>query len=273
MYFITISDMIGTNGEKISKKVAEELNYFYLGEEELFEAASSMGFLSDIKKIDEKPPALMERFFSERPKVYLDRLQSIIYEVAKKGNTVFFGRGAQFLLQSFNCAFHVLITGSTEKRIERIMKEKQIGRELAEKIIHQSDHDKRSFIRFAYDEDWLDYRLYDLIINTDKLSIDSSVRMIIEGAKSDEIKSCGIDSMKTLEHLSLQRRVESKLIETGFKRPHLFFEVEGEKEIRIYGMVDTFEEKEEIEKILYKVGGIEKIKNDLLVYPRYSGGI
>jgi len=273
MYFITISEMIGTNGDKISKKVAEELNYFYLGEEELFEIASSMGFLSDIKKIDEKPPALMERFFSERPRVYLDRLQSIIYEVAKKGNTVFFGRGAQFLLQSFNCAFHVLITGSMEKRMERIMKERQIGRELAEKIIHQSDHDKRSFIRFAYDEDWLDYRLYDLIINTDKLSIDSSVRMIIEGAKSDEIKSCGIDSMRTLEHLSLQRRVESKLIEAGFKRPHLFFEVEGEKEIRIYGMVDTLEEKEEVEKILYKVGGIEKIKNDLLVYPRTSGGI
>ena len=40
-----------------------------------------------------------------------------------------------------------------EKRIQRVMEEKQAGREVAEKIINQSDHDKRAFIRFAYDED------------------------------------------------------------------------------------------------------------------------
>ena len=98
MYFITISEMIGTNGEKTARKVAEELKYTFSGEKELFEAASEMGFLSDIKKLDEKAPALLERFFSEKPKIYLDRLQSVIYEVAKNGNAIFFGRGGQFLL-------------------------------------------------------------------------------------------------------------------------------------------------------------------------------
>jgi len=273
MYFITVSEMIGTNGEKISRKVAEQLNYYFLGEEELFKTASEMGFLSDIKKLDEKPPALIERFFSERPKIYLDRLQSIIYEVAKKGNTVFFGRGAQFLLQSFNCAFHVLITGSLQKRIERIMEEKEVTRELAEKIIAQSDHDKRSFIRYVYDEDWLNCRLYDLIINTDKLSIESSVKMIIEGARSEEIKSCGIDSIRILENLSIRRRIESELIEAGLMKPHIFFEVEGDKEIRIYGIVDTPEEKEEIQRILNKIKGIRKIKNEILIFTGSLGGV
>ncbi len=54
MYFITLSEMIGTNGEKIARKVAEELNYLFYGEEEIFGAASEMGYLSDIKKLDEK---------------------------------------------------------------------------------------------------------------------------------------------------------------------------------------------------------------------------
>src|SRR4030042_6476004 len=126
MYFITISEMIGTNGEKIARKVAEELKYTFSVEEELFKAASEMGFLSDIKKLDEKAPALLERFFSEKPKIYLDRLQSVIYEVAKKGNTIFFGRGGQFLLNSFGCALHMLVTGSMEKRIKRVMDEKHV---------------------------------------------------------------------------------------------------------------------------------------------------
>jgi cytidylate kinase len=58
MYFITISEMIGTNGERIARKVAEELKYTLYGTEELLKAASEMGFLSEIKKLDEKAPAM-----------------------------------------------------------------------------------------------------------------------------------------------------------------------------------------------------------------------
>lgn len=78
MYFITISEMIGSNGEKIARGVAQGLNYTFYGEEELSKAAEEMGFLSDVKKMAEKGPALLERFFSEKPKIYLDRLQSVI---------------------------------------------------------------------------------------------------------------------------------------------------------------------------------------------------
>jgi cytidylate kinase len=127
MYFITFSEMLGTNGEKIARQVAKTLNYTFYGEEELFRAADEMGFFSDIEKLDEKGPTFLEKFFSEKPKVYLDRLQSVIYELAKKGDAVFWGRGSQLLLNAFYCAFHVLVTGSMKKRIQRMMEEKQIG--------------------------------------------------------------------------------------------------------------------------------------------------
>ncbi len=265
MYFITMSEMIGTNGEKISRRVAEELKYTFYGAEELFKAADGMGFLSDIKKVDERPPALVERFFGEKPKIYLDRLQSVVYELAKKGNAVFFGRGGKFLLRSFDCAFHILVTGSMEKRIQRVMEERGVGREVAEKIINRSDHDKRGFIRFAYDEDWLNPHLYDLLLNTDKLSPESAVKMIVEAAKSDEIKSCGIDSVQLLGELSLNRKVESALLEAGVRSDYLFFTVEGPDSVRLYGFVNSSEEKEESEKVLKKIEGIKNIKNELVV--------
>jgi cytidylate kinase len=266
MYFITISEMVGTNSEKIARKVVEELKYTFFGEEELLKAASETEFLADIRKLDEKAPALLERFFSEKPKIYLDRLQSVIYEVAQKGNALFFGRGGQFLLQSFDCAFHILVTGSMEKRIKRVMEEKQVGRELAEKMISRSDHDKRAFIRFAYDEDWLNCRLYDLLLNTDKLSIESAVKMIVDAAKSDEIKSCGIDSVQLLGKLSLNRKVESTLLEAGVTNLHLFFTVENSDSVRLYGIVNSPEEKEAIEKLVNKIKGIKNIKNELVVF-------
>jgi hypothetical protein len=95
MYFITVSEMLGTKGEEIAQKVAKGMNYAYYGEAELLKFAEEMGFLTDVKKLDEKGPPLLERLFSEKPKVYLDRLQSVIFEVAKRGDALFFGKGSQ----------------------------------------------------------------------------------------------------------------------------------------------------------------------------------
>ena len=82
-----------------------------------------------------------------------------------------------------------------------------VGKELAEKIIERSDHDKKNFLRFAFDEDWLNPHLYDIVLNTDKLSLDAAVRMIIDAARSEGIKACGIDSVKLLAQLAVQRRL------------------------------------------------------------------
>jgi len=271
MYFITMSEMFGTNGEMVAKQVAKKLGYTYYGEEELFKAADEMGFLSDVKKLDEKSPTIIEKFFSERPKVYLNRLQSVIFEVAKKGNAVFFGRGSQLLLHSFDCAFHVLVTGSMEKRIQRVMEEKHVGREVAERMVHRSDHDKRGFFRFAFDEDWLNPQLYDLHLNTDKLSIESTVKIVVDAAKSDEIKACGRDSVRLLGKLSLQRKAESAFLEAGITNPHLFMTVEDSNALRLYGVVNSSEEKERVEKIVKGIKDVKKITNDLVVFTGSMG--
>ncbi len=273
MYFITISEMLGTDGEKIGKQVAQTLNYTFYGEVELFRAADELGYLSDIKKLGEKSPALLERFFSEKPKIYLDRLQSVIFDVAKKGDAVFFGRGSQLLLHSFDCAFHVLVIGSMEKRIKRIMEEKGVSKEVAERMIHQSDHDKKGFIHFAFHEDWLNPQLYDFILNTDKLSVDFAARMIVEGAKTEEIKSCGIDSMVNLKKLSVQRQIESTFLESGLVTSQIFFTVEDEETVRVFGMVNSQEEKEKIESLVKKVKGVKKVSNDLLVVQLAMAGL
>jgi cytidylate kinase len=273
MYFITISEMMGTNGEKIARQVAQGLGYTFYGEDELMKKAAESGFLDDFKKLDERGPALFEKFFSEKPKISLDRLQSVIYGVAKDGNAVFSGRGSQLLLRSFDCALHVLVTGSKEKRIERVTDEKMVGKELAEKMIERSDHDKKSFLRFAFDEDWLNPHLYDIVLNTDKLSVDSAAKMIIDAARSDGIKACGIDSVKLLGQLALQRKVESVLLETGVMNPRLFFDVEDPNAVRLYGFVTSPEEKEEIEKIVKGIRDVKTVRNELGIMRGPMGGI
>ena len=265
MNFITISEMIGAQGRMIAREVASTLNYTYYGREALMRAADEMGILSDMLSMELKNPPLLEKFLTDKPKIHLDRFQALIYEVAKKGNAVFFGKGSQLLLSSFDCALHVLVTGSVEKRKKRVMEEMKLDAEVAGKMILNSDQYKRDFLKYAYNEDWLDPKLYHLILNTDVLTPESAVRIIVEAAKSEEVRTCGVDAVQRLGKFALQRKIESTLLEAGVMNLHFFFSVEDVDSVRLFGMAGSKEEKETIEKLLRGIKEVKKIKNDLTI--------
>jgi cytidylate kinase len=265
MYFVTVSEMLGTGGENVARKVAEKLNYPFYAKEELFNTAHKMGYLSDVAKVELKNPHLLEKYFSDKPRIYLDRFQSVIYEVAEQGNALFFGKGSQLLLHSFDCALHVLITGSMEKRIARLVRTLNIDKSLAAQIIETSDHDKAGFLKYAFNEDWLNPHLYDITINTDKLNVESAVNIVVSAAQSEEIKSCSIDAVAKLGKLSLLRKIESALLEAGVLSLRTFFTVEDMETVRIYGVVHSQTEKEALEAVIGRIKGIKTIKNDLTV--------
>jgi cytidylate kinase len=254
MYFITVSEMLGSGGENVARKVAEKLNYPFFAKEELYKAADEMGYLADVSHLELKSPHLLEKYFSDKPKIYLERFQSVIFDVAKKGNALFFGKGSQLLLHNFDCALHVLVTGSKEKRVARLMQMMKVEESVAEKIILTSDHDKAGFLKYAFDADWLNPQLYDIMINTDKLDIESAVGIVIGAAQSEAIKSCSTDVVEKLGKLSLQRRIESSLLEAGVMSLRMFFDV-----------VHSEEENAAVEKVVRSIKEIKKIKNDLTV--------
>jgi cytidylate kinase len=262
--------MHGTNGERIAKQVAGKLNYSFYGEEELLKVADQMGFLRDVEKLDGKRPSLFEMLFTQKPRVYLNHLQDVIFEAAKGGNAVFFNKGGLVLLDSFDSALHVLVTGSLERRIERITREQGVGKEIAEKKIRHSDRGKRAFFRFAFSEDWLNPNLYDLILNTDKLSIESAIELVVGLAESEEIKTRGANAVKILGESSLHRQAESALHEAGLTNPRLLMTVEDLDSIRLYGLVDSLEEKEMAAKAVLGIKDIKKITNDVIVSGEYT---
>jgi cytidylate kinase len=266
MHFVTISEMLGSGGEEVARRVAEQLNYPFYAKEELFKAADEMGYLADISHLKLRSPHLLEKYFSDKPKIYLDRFESVIYKVATKGNALFYGKGSQLLLHIFDCALHVLITGSLENRIARLMRDMKIEGPVAEKIIHTSDHDKAGFLKYAFNEDWLNPHLYDITINTDKLNIESAVNMVLSAAHSEEIKSCAADSVKQLGKLSLQRKIEAALMEAGVLSLRVFFDLKDRETVRLHGIVNTNEEKENVERALQGVTEIKKVINELVVF-------
>jgi hypothetical protein len=122
MSLITISESIGCGGKAIAALVAKELKLELYDDRRLEEEAIQLGVQPEaLKDLDEKAPGLFSRMFSDKPQVYLDLLQGVVYEVAKRGQGIILGHGSQVLLRDFGCALHVRIYGSESSRIEYLM--------------------------------------------------------------------------------------------------------------------------------------------------------
>jgi len=263
MHFITFSRKTGTNGSDIARRVSARLFYSFYDTEAIEDTARWMGFLGDVKEIDEKAPSLFQRLFSQRPEVHLDRLHSVIYELASRGNAVFLGRGSHVLLRSFKCALHIRVIASLENRIENLVG-RGFHREAAIKAIERSDHERGAFIKFAFGVDWDNAELYDLVLNMDNLTVDLATDIVLRLANSETIKARSVDAMKSLEMMGLARRAEAALIEAGFRDGPSVSVLEPGR-IQLGGFVVDETTKTRAEEILKGVKGIQSIDNQIQV--------
>ena len=268
MYFITFTRKMGANGSEIARRVANELRYSLYDTEAIENTAREMGFLKDVKEADEKVPSLFQRLFSHRPEIHLDRLNSVIYELASRGNAVLLGRGSHILLRALKCALHIRVTASLDKRIQNLV-ERGFEREAAIKALHKSDHERGAFIKFAFGADWDNPELYDMVLNMDNLSVALAADTVLHVARSEEIQARSTDAMQSLEMMGLARRAEAALIEAGFPSASLSVAVVEPGKIRVTGAVEGESTKTRVEKVLKGLKGFESIDNQLAVarYP------
>jgi hypothetical protein len=148
--------------------------------------------------------------------------------------------------------------------------ERGFRREAALKAIEQTDHERSSFAKFAFAVDWENPELYDVILNMDKLSVQLAVNTVIQMARSEDIKACSIDAMKSIEMMGLTHRAEAALIEAGLTygpTTYISISVSDPGKIRLSGMVESQAGKKRAEEVLKNVKGVELIDNQIRVAP------
>lgn len=196
-------------------------------------------------------------------------MESLIYEVAKRGEGVIIGHGSQMLLREFECALHVHIHAGESTRIENMMKVKGLSEEAARKLIRKSDHEQKGFFRFAFHRDWTDPSLYDLIINREQLGIDLAAKLIMDAARSDRIKACSITAVDAMDKLALKKKVEASLLEHDINLTMLHIEVPEKGVVEVSGYTESEEHKELAMETIKGVKGVIKIKGDIVIF-RYG---
>jgi cytidylate kinase len=275
MKWITVSRKMGTHGSEIAKRVASELGYRLYDTQAINDMAQELGVLGSVREIDEKTPSRLQRIFSSRPMEDLERLYSVIYELANQGDAVFLGRGSHLLLRDFPCALHVRVTASPETRIRTLL-DQGLSREAAARAIKRSDDERSVFVQFAFGVDWEDPARYDLILNMDKLSVQLAVSTVLHVVRSPEISDASAEAIRTLGMMALESRAEAALSEASFGHgfvPALYVSVVEPGKVRVRGNVKAEENRAEAENVLRAVKGVEAVESEIQVVPPLGYGM
>lgn len=205
MSVITISRELGSEGTDIAHMVAERLGYECLDREFIADIAREAGVeeahISDKEESISARPRIVgpemaaffrrRRYASPQPRealedqAYIELVRKVIYDRAEDGNVVVLGRGGQMVLRNWPGALHVYITAPLEVRVTRVAEERGIGRQLAERLVSESDRRKRDYIRHFYNNaDWRNPRYYHLIVDTGRIPPEVAAEIIIRAAHS-----------------------------------------------------------------------------------------
>jgi len=260
MSLITITHNYGSNGMDVARKVAQELDWKLFDDRELQESIRQRGIApEEIKQLDGRAPGYWDAFFKSRPQVFVNVLESVIYDVARKGDGVIIGHGSQVLLRHFDCAFHVRLFSSESQRADDLAAQHGLSREAALKLIRKHDREQAGFFKYAFQLDLDDAGLYDLIINTQKFDVGTAAGLVISAARSEDIRACSLNVLESMERLSLEKKIHAALVENRIDPASIVVEVLEKGVARIAGFSSSDEDKKRIESVVGRVPGVSKV--------------
>jgi cytidylate kinase len=128
-----------------------------------------------------------------------DMAQTIV-TLARLGHVIFVGRAAQVITAKFPRAVHVRIIGSFARRVERVAAQKQCSWDEAAEEVRTVDHQRRHFGTAHFHSDLEDPAHYDMIFNTDRVSVEESARLIAQLVSSPDFREKEVRKLRELRH-------------------------------------------------------------------------
>jgi cytidylate kinase len=182
---ISISREPGSGGRIIATELANKLGFDLFHQEVLHQMAQSANVNTRLlDTLDEKGLNLLEETISSVinehhlwPDEYLKHLMKVVGVIGEHGCCVLVGRGANFILPKERC-LRVRVVAPLALRVKRVCKEFGLSAEDAKRRVIRTESDRRAFIRKYFYADVSDPLNYDMIINTEYLSVPDAVESI-----------------------------------------------------------------------------------------------
>jgi cytidylate kinase len=265
MPIVALTREYGSGGTAISMKVAEVLGYEYIRDQVTKEAAEVFGVAEDeLIAVVEGKPGFWESL-AEAARIDFALVASEVLHLAERDNVVIMGRWATLLLRRISHCVRVRLCTPLEARVPRVMARRSVSGEQAVELIRKADEGASARIRQFFDETWGNPLLYDLVINTERVSPDAAVQQIVQLVRQPEFQPTEV-SRAILRDLSLEARINA-VLRTDPETIRLDLTVVADDgHVILKGLVFSGAAKDGAEKIVRAVVGVKSVENQVRVY-------
>jgi cytidylate kinase len=187
MAVISISREPGALGEEIAARLAGKLGFLLVDTQYLARLWREMDLgEAGLKPSDKAVPPEKPEPDTETD-AFLRLLPDLIAHLADEHDLVAIGQGAQGLLHGRSGTLHVRVVAPRAVRVRRVQAAERLSAGEARRRIRTLEIQCARRLRLLYHLNWHDPSLYDLTLQTDRLSIDQAVNLIMAAADQLQI--------------------------------------------------------------------------------------
>lgn len=263
MPVIAMTQEMGSLAKDVSLQLAQTAQLAIMRHEVLESVAGRMHVpASLISRLREGKAGLVERLTTDRERLAVYTAQEV-FALADKGGIVLRGWGATCLLRPVRHVLRVRVTRPFRQRVAWLMD--HLGtddEEFAEAEVRRSDSAHASRMHDQFGVTWGDPLLYDLVLNTDRVSVDSCVEQIRQLVSRPEFQETA-ESRAMLADLALNARIRAALKDHESTRSiNINIESKNGKAV-LSGIVINSHESAEAARIASTVAGTINVDNQL----------
>lgn len=213
MPVVALTQGMGSLAQDVAEQLAQELGLATLQHEVAEHVASKMHVSrSLISRLRAGKAGPIERFTADRTSIAVYTAEDVL-ETAARGNVVLRGWGATALLRRVPHVPCIRIMRPFEQRVAWLMAELDTDdRDLAANEIRRSDHANATRMHEQFGVDWGDPVLFDMVLNTERLTVDACVQQIKALLARPEFAETP-GSQALLQGMALAARVRAALRE------------------------------------------------------------
>lgn len=267
MAIITISRTFGSFGNEIAQMLADELGYHLLTRENASAMLLDSGFSESHVSTtfsEEGRPSLFEHFASDRDRL-LGALKTALYTFAQQDHVVIMGMGAQVVFHGLPHVLRVKITAPLDVRLKRVQHRYGCEQQAANHLLASSDQARSGFTRYFFNEDWESMQWYDVMINTDRISIAGAVRLITCELREFDAPDQTAQARARLQDLIVQQQVvQTILYEAGLEFLYLNA-VADSGVVTLHGYSRSADNARRSEELARTVAGVKQVVNNIFI--------
>jgi len=276
MTVIALTQEMGSLAKDVADQLARDLGLAVMRHEVVDHVSSRMHVpTSLINRLREGKAGAIERLRADRASLAVYVTEELL-EVAERGDVVLRGWGATAVLRPVPHVVCVRITRPFGKRAAWLREQLGSGEANdAEEEIRRSDRAHAARMHAQFGVTWGDPLLYDLVLNTDRISVESCAEQIASLSRRPEFAETEA-SRAILRDMSLEARVRSALRGDPATQNVDVTVTSNAGRVVLSGMVLDADEVPAAERVAADVPGVVGVDNQLRVIARsrlFPGGL